>query len=90
MDSEEKAIAKIGRLSERLKRDDYERFLHTYNTKMKNIDKKNNTKDLLWTYFERAKEVGVMGCIRKVSLRRIKYIIGLLFRYIRIIATKTI
>lgn len=84
-----KAIAKIGRLSERLKRDDYERFWRTYNTKMENIDKENYTKDLLWTYFERSKELGVMGCIGKVSLRKIKYIIYLLFKYLRTITSKS-
>lgn len=77
----EKAIVKIDRLCAGMKRDNYDRFWDACRkeaqAKAKNVKIKDNIRDV----FERARELGIMGCIRKVSIARIKYIIKLLFRF---------
>ena len=70
----EEAIFEIERVSEEIDRDDYEYFWHTYTKERA----QEQTKALL----KRVNELGIKGCVRKISMRSIKYVTKIIIRYL--------
>ena len=70
----EEAIFEIEKISTEINREDYEYFWHIYT--------KERTQELTKALLKRMRELGIIGCIRKISIRNIKSVIKMLVRYI--------